>query len=69
MVSFGGLASSLCMLLVGFLVGHFELHTTVPTQLITSFAEMEHKVRPAKACPNPCAAWLAAARTVCLRGP
>ena len=47
MPSFAGLASSVCMLLVGFLVGHFELHTTVPTQLVTSFTQMEHKVRAA----------------------
>ena len=45
MPSFAGLASYACMLLVGFLVGHFELHTTVPTQLVTSFTQMEHKVR------------------------
>jgi hypothetical protein len=53
MVSFGGLASSGCMLFVGFLVGHFELHTTVPTQLVTSFSDMEHKVRP-PCCAPPC---------------
>lgn len=45
MPSFAGVASSMAMLLLGFLVGHYELHTTLPTQLITSFTQMEHKVR------------------------
>ena len=48
MPSFAGLASYACMLLVGFLVGHFELHTTVPTQLHVS--QMEHKVRAKLRC-------------------
>ena len=60
MVSLWGLASSLCMLLLGFLVGHFELHTTVPSQLVSSFTHMEHKVtqpaaekRPHRPTPHP----------------
>ena len=53
MASLWGVASSLAMLLLGFLVGHFELHTSVPSQLVASFTHMEHKVT--RRCCTPSA--------------
>ena len=67
-MSVAGVVSSMCMLLVGFLVGHFELHTTLPTQVVVSFTEMEHKVRRAhpRAAPRSSARLTLRRRDVCL---
>lgn len=56
MGSLSGLGSSLLMLLAGWLVRHYELHSTVPSQLLASFTHMEHKVpHPALSVPpSPC---------------
>ena len=43
MPSVAAVGTSIVMMLVGFMVGRFDLHTTVPSQVIDSFTEMEHK--------------------------
>ena len=51
------MGSSLLMLLAGWLVRHYELHSTVPSQLLASFTHMEHKVpHPALSAPPSLAA-------------
>ena len=55
MPSITAIGSSILILLLGFIIGRFELHTTVPTTLVDSFTNMAHKVR-APLPPSPCGA-------------
>ena len=53
MPSITAIGSSILILLLGFIIGRFELHTTVPTTLVDSFTNMAHKVRPRTSAPFP----------------